>query len=104
MHKFGTAIGKRQHVDRHRQHKDRFSAKENKKGNSIVCCVAIGYEPNGLVLESPHTQEIFLFAKTSRPVLGPTKPLIQWVTGLFPVGKAIDWDIDLSPPPSAERS
>ena len=32
--------------------------------------------------------EIFSFSKSSRLVLGPTQPCIQWVRGLFPMGTA----------------
>jgi len=31
-----------------------------------------------------------LFSKTSRPVLGPTQPPVQWVVGFFPGDKAAD--------------
>jgi hypothetical protein len=64
-------------IDIRNTDKDRFPAQENKTGSSIVCCVAIDYEPNGLVFESWHRPEIFPFSKTSRPGPGPTKPPIQ---------------------------
>jgi hypothetical protein len=46
---------------------------------------------------------IFLFATVSRPVLGPTKPPIQWVPGaLSPGVKEQGHEADHSLPSSAE--
>jgi len=42
---------------------------------------------------------IFLFAATSRPVLGPTQPPIHWVLGAPSPGvKRLDREADLSSP------
>jgi hypothetical protein len=38
----------------------------------------------------------------STPIVGPTKPPIQWVLALFPWGKVMGQEADLSPPSSAE--
>jgi hypothetical protein len=32
-------------------------------------------------------QEIFIFSTVSSPALGPTRPSVHWVLGLFPCGK-----------------
>jgi hypothetical protein len=46
---------------------------------------------------------IFLFATASRPVLGPTQPPIQWVSGALSLGvKRPGREADHSPPSSAE--
>jgi hypothetical protein len=48
-------------------------------------------------------RDFFLFATTSRPVLGPTQPTIQWVPGTL--SPAVKWpgrEADRSPPSSAE--
>ena len=41
-------------------------------------------------LDSQQGQIIFLFSKTSRPGLGPTQPLIQWVPRTLPARRVID--------------
>jgi len=49
------------------------------------------------------SQDIFLFYKTSRPILGPTQLSIQWVAGdLFPGWKRPGREADHSHPPSAQ--
>jgi hypothetical protein len=45
---------------------------------------------------------IVIFTKMSTPNMGPTKPTIQWVLALFPWGKVVGQEADLSPPSSAE--
>jgi len=46
-------------------------------------------------------QEIFLFSKTFRQILGPNQPPVQWVPGFFSEDKASDtWPSPL-PPSSA---
>jgi hypothetical protein len=46
---------------------------------------------------------IFLFTSVFRPALGPTQPLIQWVTGALSLGvKRPGREADHSPPASAE--
>ena len=42
----------------------------------------------GLEFESRWGQEIFLFSKMSRLILGKTQPSIQWVLGFFSSSKA----------------
>jgi hypothetical protein len=47
--------------------------------------------------------KIFLLSTSSRPVLGPTQPPIQWVPGaLFLVVRRAGREADHSPPTSAE--
>jgi hypothetical protein len=43
---------------------------------------------------------MFLLSKTSRPVLGPNQPPIQWVPGSFPGVKQPDHQVDHSAPSS----
>jgi hypothetical protein len=52
---------------------------------------------------SPGRVKNFLFSKSSRPALGFTQPLIQWVPGApFPEVKRPGREADHSPPTSAE--
>jgi len=47
--------------------------------------------------------EIFLFTTTSRPALGPTQALIQWVPMALSLGvKRPGREVDHSPPANAE--
>jgi hypothetical protein len=51
----------------------------------------------------PTTAGIFLFITASRPALGPTQPLIQWVPGALSQGiKLLGREADHSTPSSAE--
>jgi hypothetical protein len=53
--------------------------------------------------DSQQGQEIFLLATTSRIVLGPSQPPIQWVLGAISLG--VKWmgnETDHSPPSNAE--
>jgi hypothetical protein len=47
-------------------------------------------------------QDVFLFPKTSRPILGPIQPTIQWIPGFFPGQEWQRHDADNSPPSSTE--
>jgi hypothetical protein len=47
--------------------------------------IATRYELDGPGIESRWRRD---FQHPSRPVLGPIQPPIQWVPGLFPMGKA----------------
>jgi hypothetical protein len=52
---------------------------------------------------SPGRGRIFLFPTSSRPVLGPSQPPIQWVLGVLSLGvKRPAREADHSPPTSAE--
>jgi hypothetical protein len=58
--------------------------------------------PNGRSL-SPNRVKNFLFPSSSRAVLGPTQPPIQWVPGAISPG--VKWperEANHSPPTSAE--
>lgn len=46
----------------------------------------LGYEVDDEGFE--FVQEISLFSQTSRAVLGPAEPSIQWVLGILPWSKA----------------
>jgi len=52
----------------------------------VLSVSLLGYEVDDEGFELPH--EIYLFSQTSRAVLGPAKPSIQWVLGFLSLGKA----------------
>jgi hypothetical protein len=60
------------------------------------------YGPDGPGFESRQGQQIFLFSKTFRPALGPTQPPIKWIPGFFAGVKHLGYEVDRSPPFSAE--
>jgi hypothetical protein len=65
--------------------------------------MALGYEMDDRGFESRQGLRIFLYTTASRPVLGPTQPPVQWVTGALSLGiKRQDREADHSPPSSAE--
>jgi hypothetical protein len=65
--------------------------------------MALGYGLDDLRFKSRQGLGIFLFITASRSALGPTQPLIQWVTGaIFLRAKRPGREADHSPPPSAE--
>jgi hypothetical protein len=63
--------------------------------------MALGYELDDRGFES--RLGIFLFTTASSPALGPTQPLIQWVSGVLSLAvKRPGRESDHSPPSSAE--
>jgi hypothetical protein len=65
--------------------------------------IVLGYRLDDQRFRSQQGLGIFLFATTSRPVLGPSQPPIQWVPGTLFLGlKQSRHEADHSPPPSAE--
>jgi hypothetical protein len=63
----------------------------------------LGYGLDDRAFESRKGLGILLFTTVSRPALGPTQPLIQWVPGaLFLVVKRPDHEVDHPPPSSVE--
>jgi hypothetical protein len=65
--------------------------------------IATGYglDDRGIGVRVPVGSRIF--STSSRPAVGPTKPLIQWVPGALSAGvKRQGREADHSPPPSAE--
>jgi len=51
--------------------------------------LSYGLDNRGLIAVRGN-EEIFLFATASRPPVGPKHPTIQWKSGLFPRGKAVE--------------
>jgi len=67
------------------------------------CGTVLGYGLDDQWFMSWQGLGIFLFTTMSRPALGPTQPLIQWVPGVISLGvKKLGCEADHSPPPSAE--
>jgi hypothetical protein len=65
--------------------------------------IVLYYGLHDLWFKSRQEMRIFLFTTASRPALGPTKPLIQWVTRALSPGVKRPWrEADHSPPSSAE--
>jgi hypothetical protein len=63
----------------------------------------ITFELDDQRFESRQGLGILLFTTASRPVLGPTQPLIQWVRGALSLEvKLLGREADYSPPSSAE--
>jgi hypothetical protein len=54
-------------------------------GRDSAVGIATRYVRDGLEIESRWKRD---FPQPSRPALGPTKPRVHWVPGLFPGGKA----------------
>jgi hypothetical protein len=50
---------------------------------SSALLYALCYGPGGPKFESLKGPEIYLFSKTSRPVVGPTEPHIHWTPGVI---------------------
>jgi hypothetical protein len=69
---------------------------ENFKSQDSVIGIATG-RPRGLSW-SPGRVKYFSFSTSSRPVLGPTQPPIQWIPGV----KRQEREAEHSPPASAE--
>jgi hypothetical protein len=55
------------------------------RGRDSSVCIASRYGLDGAGIESRWRRD---FPHPSRPALGPTQPLVQWVPGLFLEGKA----------------
>jgi hypothetical protein len=55
------------------------------KGRDSVVGISICYGLDGPGIESRWGRD---FSQPSRPAMGPTQPPVQWVSGLFPGGKA----------------
>jgi hypothetical protein len=65
--------------------------------------IATGYGLDDRGFESQQRLRIFLFTTVSRPALGPTQPLIQWVPGVLSLGvKRPVREAAHSPPSGAE--
>jgi hypothetical protein len=63
----------------------------------------LGYGLDDWGFESRHGLGIFLYTTESRPALGPTQPLIQWVAVVLSLGvKRPGGEADHSPPSSVE--
>jgi hypothetical protein len=68
--------------------------------SSVGLGTGYGLDGPGLILGK---DKIFLYSTASRPALGPTQPLIQWVLGALSLGvKRKGRESDHSPPSSDE--
>ena len=66
-----------------------------------VVNIATNHRLDGPGFESQQRYEVSFHPKPSTLVLGPTQPLIQWVTWFFPGVKLPSHAVDHSPPPTA---
>ena len=68
---------------------------EEKVGRGSLIGMATCYGRDGSKMESRWGPD---FPLTSRPALGPTQPLVQWVPGLFPGSKRPERGFDHTVP------
>jgi hypothetical protein len=80
-----------------------FSTTPSNQGAGTAQSVkTLGYGMGDPGFEYRQTHEMFLSSKTSRPVLGPTPPPIQWIPEFFPKETWPGREVDHSPPATAQ--